>query len=127
MKVTLSYSVDAHEIPEKVSCLLDELIPTLEQQAQAVAHVVNNINKTGAEVEVSVLLLDSIRQHLAKIDSRLQECHGILNGYNAYNKQQERFHKEMLEASARQQQEAQQQQDNETSEEASPNVPTDLR
>ena len=80
-----------------------EVIKPLEQQIQALHHVITNLEIKEHDVEASVVMLDSTRQMLATIDQRLNECHSVLSGYDKYVKENERILSQQAQA-ARQQQ-----------------------
>ena len=90
MRVKMSYTVELDEVPEKLTEFLKEcsgdLVNASEDLYQMDLESHGNISVLGE--------IDRVRQALAKIDDRLQDCYNAYAGYtqvmmDKYNPQQE--------------------------------------
>ena len=77
MRVKMSYTVELDEVPEKLTELLKEcsgdLVNASEDLYQMDLESQGNISVLGE--------IDRVRQMLAKIDDRLQDCYNAYAGY----------------------------------------------
>ncbi len=85
MRVKISYGIEIDEVPQEIQRLFDivgENIETLSKQADTVDDLLDN-----DESEAGVSVMKKMRETLANMDSRIEDLHGILEGYNNYIKQ----------------------------------------
>jgi len=80
MRVNISYSVDLEDVPTTVNRLIHEMkkesfLP-LNKKIDDLLLFLSQGNEKRA-----VQLVDEVRQDLAKMDLRLLDCGGILEGY----------------------------------------------
>ena len=83
MKVVVSYACDLEDIPANASELLNNLSKQLDKAKGLLAEAAGQ--SYCKSVDVSLTTIDTLRQSLAKIDMRLQDCSSILAGYAKTN------------------------------------------
>ena len=85
MRVKISYGVELDQIPEEVQNLFDgvnEWMHTLSKQGDTIEDLLAT-----EELEACVSVMNKMRETLAKMDARIEDLSNILEGYNAYIKQ----------------------------------------
>ena len=77
MRVKLAYTVELEEVPEKVKEFLEASVHGLATASSDLMDVT-----VVEHVDVTLDKIDNIRQRLALVDSRLEDCYHALAGYN---------------------------------------------
>ena len=77
MRVKIAYTVDLQEVPEKVKEFLDASVHTLATTSSDLMDV-----SVAEHIDITLAKIDSIRQRLALVDDRLEDCYHALAGYN---------------------------------------------
>ena len=80
--VKISYSVDLEEVPEKILSLMSEankVVATNQKKMKKIAKLASNIENVSATLEH----IEELRADLYKMDLRLADCVGMLEGYQA--------------------------------------------
>jgi|TARA_R110000851_G_scaffold309089_7_gene468398 hypothetical protein len=75
-KVKLTYTVDLEDIPNEVSDMLLKTYWSLKNTTDKLDQPVTENNVAGV-----IELIDNVRQSLADIDLKLDDCYSILIGY----------------------------------------------
>jgi len=83
MKVVVSYASELEDIPANTSELLNNLSKQLDKAKGLLAEAAGQ--SYCKSVDASLTTIDTLRQSLAKIDMRLQDCSSILAGYAKTN------------------------------------------
>ena len=83
MRVVVSYACELEDIPENASELLYNLSKQLDKAKSLLAEAGGQ--SCVKSVDASMATIDTLRQSLAKIDMRLQDCSSILAGYAKTN------------------------------------------
>jgi hypothetical protein len=76
-RVKLAYTVELEEIPEKVKEFLEQSVHGLATASSDLMDVT-----VVEHVDITLGKIDNIRQRLALVDSRLEDCYVALVGYN---------------------------------------------
>ena len=76
-RVKLAYTVELEEIPEKVKEFLEQSVHGLATASSDLMDVT-----VIEHVDITLGKIDNIRQRLALVDSRLEDCYVALVGYN---------------------------------------------
>jgi len=79
MKVKIAYTMDYHEVPELVKCLLEGCRQKLSE--------LSSTKFNPHELEKLSGTIDSMRQDLSLVDSQLQDSLNMMTGY--FNAQQQ--------------------------------------
>ena len=95
MRVKLAYTVELEEVPEKVKEFLDASVHCLATASSDLMDVT-----VIEHVDITLNKIDSIRQRLALVDSRLEDCSHALAGYNHAKMQEHIPHPEHHEQGA---------------------------
>lgn len=82
MNVTLSLMTEFEDIPTEVSHMLKYVQDELVFASRRAANISDKL-KTEPSSD-ALELLHSVRLHMAKIDTRMEDCMSILNGYLHY-------------------------------------------
>jgi len=85
VRVKISYGVELDQIPEEVQNLFDgvgEWMHTLSKQGDTIEDLLAT-----EELEACASVMKKMRETLAKMDARIDDLSNILEGYNAYMKQ----------------------------------------
>jgi len=85
VRVKISYGVELDQIPEEVQNLFDgvgEWMHTLSKQGDTIEDLLAT-----EELEACVSMMNKMRETLGKMDARIDDLSMILEGYNAYIKQ----------------------------------------
>ena len=77
MRVKLSYTMDLEDVPEQVQKFLEESVRDLAQASSDLMDV-----KLDGQPQVALDGIDKIRQRLALIDGRLEDCYMGYSGYH---------------------------------------------
>lgn len=88
MNVTFSVQTEFKDIPREIAYLLQATQKELKLTAQNVANLSETITTEHPDQEslldhgkTELLSLHNIRLHMAKIDTRMEDCMAILSGY----------------------------------------------
>ena len=88
MNVTFSIQAEFVDIPKEVAYLLQSVQEELGLAAGSVVDLSQTITATHADQEsllehgkAELVSLHNIRLHMAKIDTRMEDCMAILSGY----------------------------------------------
>lgn len=76
MKVRISYTVDAEEIPKRMNDLLDEAYKILSELKNNPIKQIKQDN-----LLESIESVEHVRKQLFNIDNKLSDCYNILAGY----------------------------------------------
>jgi hypothetical protein len=79
MNVKISYTIPFEAIPKTVEGLLGQSITQLEQMSN---QLLNVSPSSDGEIYKQLEILESARDRLVEIDTRIKECYGILSAYN---------------------------------------------
>ena len=85
MRVKISYGIQVEEVPEEVQKLFDgvgEWMHTLSKQSDTIEDLLE-----AEELEAGLSMMNKMRETLGNMDARVQDLSHILEGYNAYKKQ----------------------------------------
>ena len=83
MNATLTYAVELEDIPNELRYQLDYIRRELASASNEAQSVISGLNGNIEDKNVLTLLHD-IRIHMAKIDTRMEDCMSILSGYVNY-------------------------------------------
>ncbi len=84
-RVRISYGIEIENVPKEVQRLFDNVgdnIDTLSKQADTVDDLLDN-----EESEACISVMRKMRQTLATMDARIEDLSSIVEGYDAYIKQ----------------------------------------
>lgn len=81
-RVRMTYTVEIEEVPSRIAELLREAEATSEALTRQIAEVASALDPTG-DVNKAIVMLDNVRQDMMKTDLRLDDCHGLLVGYQS--------------------------------------------
>ena len=84
MNVTLNLVADFDDIPKELSHMLRYVEAELQFASKRAANVSDKMTRKEPDCKEAMELLHSIRIHMAKIDSRMEDCMSILSGYQHY-------------------------------------------
>ena len=84
MKVTLNLMTEFEDIPQELSHMLRYVESELSLVSKRVANVASKVRESAGDKEEVMDLLHSVRLHMAKIDTRMEDCMSILGGYIHY-------------------------------------------
>jgi len=84
MNVTLNLMTEFEDIPHEVSHMLKFVQDELSFTARRAANVSNKLADDDVDVNEALDLLHSVRLHMAKIDTRMEDCMSILGGCQHY-------------------------------------------
>tara|TARA_R100001129_G_scaffold42629_1_gene29339 strand:+ start:1813 stop:2163 length:351 start_codon:yes stop_codon:yes gene_type:complete len=84
MNVTINLMTEFEDIPNEVSHLLKFVQDELVFTSKRAANVSDKLATEQTNPLEALQLLHSIRVQMAKIDSRMDDCMSILNGYQHY-------------------------------------------
>jgi hypothetical protein len=86
MKVRLSYSVELEEVPANIANILEDDAAVLSDSALKLEWIVSRLGDDNPNASTILKKIDEIRINLGSVDSKLNECSSILQGYlNALN------------------------------------------
>ncbi len=80
MNATLTYAVDLFDVPKELKHQLDYVHRELAEISRD-AHSAGSSFSGGPDDKEVLQLLHNIRIHMAKVDTRLEDCMSILSGY----------------------------------------------
>tara|TARA_R110000787_G_C13270018_1_gene431386 strand:+ start:143 stop:544 length:402 start_codon:yes stop_codon:yes gene_type:complete len=81
MRVRLSYSVEIEEIPENIARLIENDWHRLDSTNNEVNNIIDRLREDEPNIKLIITKIDEARQWLGAFDARLNECEGILSGY----------------------------------------------
>lgn len=81
MRVRLSYSVELHEVPQKISDLIAEEQENLSFLNYDFESIINRLDEEDLNLPSILKSLDEARKALGAVDTRIIECQSILEGY----------------------------------------------
>ena len=84
INVTLSLMSEFEDIPNEVSHLLKFTQEELSFACKRIENVSSKLLEGEPNAPEALELLHSIRIQMAKVDSRMEDCMSILNGYQYY-------------------------------------------
>jgi len=83
MRVKLQYSVELDEVPEVVAELIEDEGARLTYCDHTIDTVCDALRQEDPNIAFIIKKIDSVRQSLGTLDTRLQEMEGLLSGYDA--------------------------------------------
>ena len=83
MRVKLQYSVELDEVPEVVAELIEDEGSRLTYCDHTIDTICDALRQEDPNIAFIIKKIDSVRQSLGSLDSRLQEMEGLLSGYDA--------------------------------------------
>ena len=83
MRVKLQYSVELGEVPEVVAELIEDEGARLTYCDHTIDTVCDALRQEDPNIAFIIKKIDSVRQSLGTLDTRLQEMEGLLSGYDA--------------------------------------------
>jgi hypothetical protein len=83
MRVKLQYSVELDEVPEIVAELIEDEGARLSYCDHTINTVCDALRQEDPNLTFVIKKLDSVRQSLGSLDTRLSEMEGLLTGYEA--------------------------------------------
>jgi len=84
MNVTLNITADFEDIPVEISHLLQQVKTELVSAATRAENISQKLSVENVDNEEAMELMHNVRLHMAKIDTRMEDCMSILNGYAYY-------------------------------------------
>lgn len=81
MRVKLQYSVELDEVPEIVAELIEDEGARLSYCDHTINTVCDALRQEDPNLTFVIKKLDSVRQSLGSLDTRLSEMEGLLTGY----------------------------------------------
>lgn len=81
MRVRLTYSVELEEVPENVADLIDDEWESISFCDHLISECIDYLKSEEPSVKQSLKKIDKVRKRLAVIDTRLDECSSLLQGY----------------------------------------------
>ena len=83
MRVKLQYSVELDEVPEVVAELIEDEGSRLTYCDHMIDTICDALRQEDPNIAFIIKKIDSVRQSLGTLDTRLQEMEGLLSGYEA--------------------------------------------
>jgi hypothetical protein len=83
MRVKLQYSVELDEVPEVVAELIEDEGSRLTYCDHTIDTICDALKQEDPNIAFIIKKIDSVRQSLGILDTRLQEMEGLLSGYDA--------------------------------------------
>jgi len=83
MRVKLQYSVELDEVPEVVAELIEAEGSRLTYCDHTIDTICDALRQEDPNIAFIIKKIDSVRQSLGTLDTRLQEMEGLLSGYEA--------------------------------------------
>ncbi len=83
MRVKLQYSVELDEVPEVVAELIEDEGSRLTYCDHTIDTICDALRQEDPNIAFIIKKIDSVRQSLGSLDTRLQEMEGLLSGYDA--------------------------------------------
>ncbi len=80
MKVTIQYSVDLEEVPNKVRDFLMQAAQKSQTIEAGIKYTISLMNDK-MSIEEQLSRIDEVRKQMADIDHTLHDCSDILHGY----------------------------------------------
>jgi hypothetical protein len=81
MRVRLTYSVELEDVPDCVAELLEKELYSLDVIRESIGKTLESLSAEPPHLGLVSSEIDKARRTIASIDSRLNECQAILNGY----------------------------------------------
>lgn len=82
MRVKLQYSVELDEVPEVVAELIEDEGSRLTYCDHTIDTICDALRQEDPNMAFIIKKIDSARQSLGILDTRLQEMEGLLSGYD---------------------------------------------
>jgi len=84
MNVTLNLVAEFEDIPNEVAHMLMFVKDELAFAGRRTANVSAKLSENEVDANEALDLLHSVRLHMAKIDTRMEDCMSIIAGYQHY-------------------------------------------
>ena len=80
MQAKITYTVDLHKIPSKVSGLLEEIKSEIEDLSREISKI-QTMTEEFSNVPIAIAHLEQASNTLLGTENQLQDCKNILSGY----------------------------------------------